>query len=100
MLARVPDLISLVDADRFTPVLVEELRYGLRVRVLTFAAHPLLRTPTALRVVDPTAFGYEAEPSDMEQQPRDADGDAEGIKRFDYSEPLSIFEEFSQSSRR
>ena len=96
VLARVPDLISLVDADRFTPVLVEELRYGLRVRVLTFPAHPLLRTPTALRVVGPTAFGYESEPS--EQQPRD--GDAESNSRFEYREPLSVFEEFSQSSRQ
>ncbi len=41
-------------------VATEELRYGLRLAVLLLPAHPLLKTPEALRVVGPQAFGYQA----------------------------------------
>ena len=40
------------------PLQTEELRYGLRVSVVGLPAHPLLRTPEALAVVGPRAFGY------------------------------------------
>ena len=36
----------------------EDLRFGLRVTVVTLPAHPLLRTPEAMQVVGPAAFGY------------------------------------------
>jgi len=55
----VPDLICLVDADRGEPVTTELLRYGYRVAVLGFPAPQLLRTPEALAVVGPGAFGYD-----------------------------------------
>jgi DUF917 family protein len=54
----VPDLISLVETESGTPVTTEVLRTGLRVSVLGFPCSPLLRTPKALRVVGPRAFGY------------------------------------------
>jgi hypothetical protein len=35
------------------------LRYGQRVAVIALPCHPLLRTPEALAVVGPRAFGLE-----------------------------------------
>lgn len=57
-LAVVPDLITLVDVDSGGPITTELVRYGLRVEVLVIPAPPLLRTPEALAVVGPRAFGY------------------------------------------
>lgn len=37
----------------------EEVRYGMRVTLLLLPAPPLLRTPQALAVVGPAAFGYD-----------------------------------------
>ena len=37
---------------------VFQVRYGLRVAVLSMAAPSILRTPRALAVVGPQAFGY------------------------------------------
>ena len=56
--AVVPDLICLVDLATGQPVTTEIVRYGLRVAVLRVPAPELLRTPEALRVVGPAAFGY------------------------------------------
>ncbi|XP_066282728.1 uncharacterized protein [Branchiostoma lanceolatum] len=58
VVACVPDLITVVDADSGTPIATEEQRYGLRVAVLVLPAPPLLCTPQALKVVGPQAFGY------------------------------------------
>ncbi|MDP9370357.1 MAG: DUF917 domain-containing protein [Chloroflexota bacterium] len=57
-LAAVPDLICLVDADTAEPITTEVARYGLRVVVLGIPAAAMLRTPEALAVVGPAAFGY------------------------------------------
>ena len=58
ILAVVPDLICIVNSETAAPVTTEVLRYGLRVTVLGIPAPPLLRTPAALAVVGPGAFGY------------------------------------------
>ncbi len=58
ILAVVPDLISLVDADSAEPITTEIVRYGLRVVVLGIPAPEMLKTPQALAVVGPAAFGY------------------------------------------
>lgn len=55
----VPDLISLVHMADGEPISTEVLRYGLRVAVLGFPAPRELKTPNALRVVGPSAFGYD-----------------------------------------
>lgn len=60
-LAIVPDLICIADSETALPVTTEVLRYGLRVTVLGIPAPPLLRTPAALAVVGPRAFGYDEE---------------------------------------
>jgi len=54
----VPDLIVVLDADTGLPITTEVLRYGQRVAVLALPSHELLRTPEALAVVGPAAFGY------------------------------------------
>lgn len=59
VLATVPDLICIVTEDEGQPVATELLRYGMRVAVLGVPAAPQLKTPTALRVVGPQAFGYD-----------------------------------------
>jgi DUF917 family protein len=60
VIVTVPDLICIVDAERGEPITTELLRYGFRISVLGFPAPPLLKTPEALAVVGPQAFGYEA----------------------------------------
>ncbi len=39
----------------------EQVRYGLRVGVVILPANPLLKTPKALKVVGPKAFGFDVE---------------------------------------
>ena len=58
VLAVVPDLICLVDEDSADPVTTEIVRYGLRVVVLGIPAPAMLKSPEALRVIGPEAFGY------------------------------------------
>ena len=58
VLAVVPDLICLVDADSAEPVTTEVVRYGLRVTVLGVPAPAQLKTPEALAVIGPAPFGY------------------------------------------
>jgi DUF917 family protein len=60
VLAIVPDLICIADLETGEPITTEILRYGLRVVVLGIPAPDLLRTPAALAVVGPRAFGYDA----------------------------------------
>ena len=55
----VPDLIVILDVDSGHAITTEVLRYGQRVAVLALPCHPLLRTPEALAVVGPQAFGLE-----------------------------------------
>ncbi len=53
-----PDLIVVLDSDTGLPITTEMLRYGQRIAVLGLPAHALMRTPKALKVVGPAAFGY------------------------------------------
>lgn len=57
--AIVPDLITMVDSERGTPITTEVVRYGLRVTVIGIPAPPQLTTPQALGCVGPAAFGYD-----------------------------------------
>jgi len=58
VLAVVPDLICIVDEDTAEPITTEILRYGLRVVVTAIPAPEMLKTPEALQVIGPAAFGY------------------------------------------
>jgi DUF917 family protein len=57
----VPDLIVLLDADSGHAITTDILRYGQRIAVLGLPCHELLRTPRALEVVGPHAFGLDTE---------------------------------------
>ncbi len=57
VLAIVPDLICILDLDTAEPITTERLRYGQRVNVLAVQVPPIMRTPEALAVFGPRAFG-------------------------------------------
>jgi DUF917 family protein len=59
--AIVPDLICMVDRETAEPITTEAMRYGQRVKVLGVSAAPVMRSPAALAVFGPQAFGL-AEP--------------------------------------
>ena len=54
----VPDLIINLELDTGEPLTTEVLRYGQRVAVIALPVHDLMKTPQALKVVGPAAFGY------------------------------------------
>ncbi|MBW7882958.1 MAG: DUF917 domain-containing protein [Caldilineaceae bacterium] len=58
VVACVPDLICIIETETGEPITTEQLRYGLRVTVLGIPCSDKLRTPAALDVVGPAAFGY------------------------------------------
>ncbi|HWJ72340.1 MAG TPA: DUF917 domain-containing protein [Kaistia sp.] len=59
ILAIVPDLISLLDVDTGEAITTERLRYGQRVNILAVRVPPIMRTPEALDVFGPKAFGLD-----------------------------------------
>lgn len=65
--AIVPDLITMVDSERGTPMTTEVVRYGLRVTIIGLPAPAQLTTPQALLAVGPQAFGYDLPFTPLEQ---------------------------------
>ena len=61
VVAIVPDLITLVDADLGIPINSEALRFGQRVAVYGISTPPIMRTPEALDTFGPPAFGLTEE---------------------------------------
>ncbi len=59
--ALTPDIITVLEQETGVPITTENLRYGQRVSVFAIEAPPLLRTPQALAVVGPRAFGYDCD---------------------------------------
>ncbi len=57
VLAIVPDIISILDAETAIPITNETLRYGQRVRVMAVGVPPIMRSATALDTFGPQAFG-------------------------------------------
>jgi hypothetical protein len=55
--AVVPDLICTLDSETGEPVTTEALRYGHRLTVFTISTPEIMRTPAALDVFGPAAFG-------------------------------------------
>ena len=66
VLAAVPDLISLVEAESGQPLTTEGMRYGVRAHVVGIPSSPLWWRPEALRLVEPRAFGYDMDPIRLE----------------------------------
>jgi uncharacterized protein len=59
IVASVPDLIIVLDAETGAPITTEELRYGLRVTVIAAPCDDRWRTSQGLALVGPRAFGYD-----------------------------------------
>ena len=59
VLALVPDIISVLDAETALPITNETLRYGQRVVVMAVGVPEIMRTPAALNQFGPTAFGMD-----------------------------------------
>ncbi|MDF0603216.1 DUF917 domain-containing protein [Psychromarinibacter sp. C21-152] len=59
LLAVVPDIITVLDAETAVPITNETLRYGQRVAVVAVGVPPIMRTPAALKQFGPEAFGLE-----------------------------------------
>lgn len=59
VLATVPDLITVFDADSGQPITTEDLRYGFRVVVVGMPCNDRWRTPEGLELVGPRYFGYD-----------------------------------------
>ncbi|MCP4380149.1 MAG: DUF917 domain-containing protein [Hyphomicrobiales bacterium] len=57
--AIVPDLICILDSEKVEAVTTERLRYGQRVSVLGVSVPEIMRTPEALAVFGPAAFGLD-----------------------------------------
>jgi DUF917 family protein len=53
----VPDLITLLDRETAETIVTERLKYGQRVKVVAASAPAALRSPEALAVLGPEAFG-------------------------------------------
>jgi DUF917 family protein len=58
VVACVPDLICSLESESGEPITTEQLRYGLRITLLAIPCTDKFRTPEALEVVGPAAFGY------------------------------------------
>lgn len=63
----VPDLICMVDRETAEPITTEGLRYGQRLKVIGVSAAPQMRTPQALAVFGPQAFGLKDDFTPIEE---------------------------------
>jgi DUF917 family protein len=61
IVASVPDLITVIDAESGNAIMTEQLRYGFRVVVIGMACHPIWRTEAGLALAGPGHWGYENE---------------------------------------
>jgi uncharacterized protein len=59
VLASVPDLITVLDAETAEAIATERIRYGQRVTVIAFACAPVWRTEKGIAAAGPRAFGYD-----------------------------------------
>ncbi|WP_078429250.1 DUF917 domain-containing protein [Alkalihalobacterium alkalinitrilicum] len=67
IVAMVPDLITLLDAETGMPITTEGVRYGYRVTALGIPTPEIMRTPQALEVWGPRYFGYDVDYQLMEE---------------------------------
>jgi len=70
ILATVPDLICLVDAETYAPVTTDALKYGKRVYVIALQCFDLWRTEEGLALAGPRYFGCETDYIPVEKRYR------------------------------
>ena len=63
----VPDLICILEAETAEPITTEGIRYGQRVKVMVVSTPDIMRTPAALDVFGPRAFGLDHDFTPIEQ---------------------------------
>ena len=68
VVASVPDLIIVLDAETGEPITTEELRYGYRVSVLAAPCDGRWRTDAGLELAGPRYFGYEIDYLPVEER--------------------------------
>lgn len=61
IVAIVPDLICVIDSETAEPITTETLRYGQRVRIVATSCAPVMRTPEAIAIMGPRAFGIDSD---------------------------------------
>lgn len=66
--ASVPDLITLVDYETFTPITTDGLKYGKRVIVCGLPCDPMWRTKEGLALVGPRYFGCDCDYVTIEER--------------------------------
>ena len=59
LLAIVPDIVTILDAETAVPITNETLRFGQRVVVMAVGVPPIMRSPAALKQFGPEAFGLD-----------------------------------------
>ena len=68
VVASVPDLIIMLDAESGEPITTEEMRYGFRVSIIAAPCDPRWRSPAGLELVGPRYFGYEIDYVPIEER--------------------------------
>ena len=68
IVASVPDLIIMVDAESGQPITTEEMRYGFRVTVFAAPCDPRWRSEAGLALVGPRYFGYDIDYVPIEER--------------------------------
>jgi len=67
VLGLVPDILTFLDRETALPVTTEGLRYGQRLKLYGVSVPPILRTPEALDVLGPQAFGFKEQYQPIER---------------------------------
>ncbi len=67
LLATVPDIITVLDRETADTITTERLRYGQRVKLIGASVPPILRSPEALAILGPQAFGYSGKYQPIEE---------------------------------
>jgi DUF917 family protein len=67
VLACVPDLITVLDAETAEAIATERIRYGQRVTVIAFPCDPVWRTEQGIAITGPRAFGYDFDYAPVEE---------------------------------
>jgi len=67
VVAAVPDLITIIDAETGDAITTERLRYGFRVIVLGIPCDEKWRTPAGVELGGPRHFGYDFDFVPLEQ---------------------------------
>ena len=68
IVATVPDLIIVLDAETGEPITTEELRYGFRVTVIATPCDRRWRTPAGIELAGPRYFGYDVDYVPIEER--------------------------------